>query len=236
MALRLNSLLFSIVSILPIYAQEIDSLIYAEGNVLSAESKEPINAHITYKSLPYGNRIGSVTNTSFSFPMFDNEKYLITIEAPGYKTVTHTLDPHDVNAEKKVRKDVELNLIPDIEHFENPSAGQLLRLNTLIFQVGKAKVSPDSYEELNAIVKMMKDNKAMIVQLEGHTDYQGDSKDNMKLSKDRVDAVKEYLASKGIDRARIKTKALGGTMPISKDDTPKAHSLNRRVELRILEN
>ncbi len=83
---------------------------------------------------------------------------------------------------------------------------------------------------------MMKDNTTMVIQLEGHTDYQGNPKDNMKLSQQRVDAVKNYVVSKGISKKRIKTKAFGGTQPLSRDDTPDAHRLNRRVELRILEN
>ena len=76
----------------------------------------------------------------------------------------------------------------------------------------------------------------MVIQLEGHTDYQGDPKENMKLSQMRVDAVKSYLSSKGVSKGRVKTKAFGGTMPLSRDNTPEAHRLNRRVELRILEN
>ena len=83
---------------------------------------------------------------------------------------------------------------------------------------------------------MMNDNSNMVIQLEGHTDYQGDAKENAKLSQGRVDAVKSYLVSKGIQKSRIKTKAFGGTQPLSRDDTPEAHRMNRRVELRILEN
>jgi outer membrane protein OmpA-like peptidoglycan-associated protein len=52
----------------------------------------------------------------------------------------------------------------------------------------------------------------------------------------RVDAVKKYLVEKDIQKARIKTKAFGGSQPLSRDNTPEAHRLNRRVELRILEN
>jgi OmpA-OmpF porin, OOP family len=51
-----------------------------------------------------------------------------------------------------------------------------------------------------------------------------------------VDAVKEYLVSKKVNKNRIKTKAFGGTSPLSRDNTPEAHRLNRRVELRILAN
>ena len=76
----------------------------------------------------------------------------------------------------------------------------------------------------------------MVIRLEGHTDYQGDPKDNIRLSKQRVDAVRDYIVTKKINKNRIKTKAFGGTMPISRDNTPEAHRLNRRVELRVLEN
>ena len=76
----------------------------------------------------------------------------------------------------------------------------------------------------------------MIIQLEGHTDYQGNASDNMRLSQLRVAAVKNYIVSKKIVKSRIKTKAFGGTQPLSREDTPEAHRINRRVELRILEN
>ena len=216
------------------YAQEADTLTYAEGRIINAATKEPISARISYQSLPYGSRVGVLNNNSYSFPMFDNEKYSITVEAPGFSVAKFLLDPAEANGERKVVKNIELT-IGDTDSRKH-SAGQLLRLNNLIFQVGKAKISPESYDELNLIVNMMKENNSMIIQLEGHTDYQGDAKENLKLSQARVDATKEYLVKKGINKSRVKTKAFGGTQPLSRDNTPEAHRLNRRVELRILED
>ena len=95
---------------------------------------------------------------------------------------------------------------------------------------------PQNFRELDLVVSMMRESPKMVIQLEGHTDYQGDPKENMKLSQLRVDAVKSYLQSKGVSKNRVKTKAFGGTQPLSRDNTPEAHRLNRRVELRILEN
>jgi outer membrane protein OmpA-like peptidoglycan-associated protein len=83
---------------------------------------------------------------------------------------------------------------------------------------------------------MLKNNPRMVIQLEGHTDNRGDAKLNMKLSQDRVTAVKTYLVSKGGNKNKIKTKAFGGTQPLSQENTEEAHALNRRVELRVLEN
>ena len=116
------------------------------------------------------------------------------------------------------------------------SVGQVMRLENLIFEVGKSKIDPGSYPELDIVVNMMKENKDMVIQLEGHTDYQGDAKENLKLSQYRVDAVRNYIVSKSINKLRIKTKAFGGAQPLSKDNTPEAHRLNRRVEVRVLEN
>lgn len=214
------------------FCQTSDSLIYAEGKIVNAQTKEPVNARVTYQSLPYGNKLGTLNNSSYSFPMFDNEKYSITVEAPGFTTAKYMLDPAEANAERKVVKDIEL-LVGDVKKHE---VGHVMRLDNVIFPVGRSRISEESYAELDVVVEMMKENKTMVIQLEGHTDYQGNPKDNLKLSKERVESVKHYITSKGITKNRIKTKAFGGTMPLSRDNTPEAHRLNRRVELRILEN
>lgn len=219
------------------FAQEADSqadsLIYAEGNIFNAATKEPVTARVTYQSLPYGNKVGTLNTNKFSFPMFDNEKYSIIVEAPGFATAKYMLDPAEANAGRRVLKDIELSAGGSTAKH---AIGHVMRLDNLIFQVGKAKVSPESYTELDLVVSMMKESPKMVIQLEGHTDYQGDPKENMKLSQMRVDAVKDYLQSKGVTKSRVKTKAFGGTQPLSRDNTPEAHRLNRRVELRILEN
>ena len=84
---KLFNLLFFCVSFA--FGQSEDSLIYAQGNVTNAITKEPIVAKITYQSLPYGNRLGFVNSSNYSFPMFDNEKYSIVVEAPGFTTAKY---------------------------------------------------------------------------------------------------------------------------------------------------
>ncbi|HPH47465.1 MAG TPA: OmpA family protein, partial [Chryseolinea sp.] len=181
-------------------AQPADSLIYAEGKVLNAATKELVTAHITYESLPYGNRIGSLNNSTYSFAMFDNEKYSIVVEAPGFSTAKYMIDPAEANANKRVVKDIELTAGSSNK---KPVAGNEMRLDNLIFEVNKSKINEESFPELNTVVNMMRDNPNMIIQLEGHTDYGGDPKKNMKLSQDRVDAVRSYVLSKGVQKSRV---------------------------------
>jgi OOP family OmpA-OmpF porin len=229
---KLFALLFLIT---PAFSQEIDSLIYAEGNIISAETKEPVTARITYQSEPYGNKVGVLNNQSYSFPMFDKEKYSIMVEAPGYQMAKYLLDPAEAKGDKKLVRNIELTKGSHVTG-QRVAVGNVIRLDNLIFQVGRTKIGPESYAELDVVAKMMHDNANMVIQLEGHTDYQGDAKENLKLSQGRVDAVRSYLASKDIQKNRIKTKAFGGSQPLSREDTPEAHRMNRRVELRILEN
>lgn len=226
------------ISILSV-AQSTDTLIYAQGKIVSAVTKEPITAKISYQSEPYANVVGSLSGSSFSFPLFEGEKYSIVIEAPGFAPAKYLLDPAEANAERKVVKDVELSLPTTVaKNLETTShrAGHIMRLDNLIFAVGTSKISPESHDELDEIVAMLKNNPNMVVQLEGHTDIKGDPKLNMKLSQERVDAVKTYLVSRGSNKSKIKTKAFGGTSPLSRENTEEAHKMNRRVELRILEN
>jgi OmpA-OmpF porin, OOP family len=106
----------------------------------------------------------------------------------------------------------------------------------LIFPQGKSVIDPKSFDELDEVAQMMKENSKMVIQLEGHTDNQGSAKANMELSQSRVEAVKKYLVSKGIAKDRVKTKALGGSQPLSNEMTQEARAMNRRVEMRILKD
>lgn len=209
-----------------------DTLVRAEGKIINAETGEPISARIVYESLPYGNRIGVINNSFYSFPLYDREHYSITVEAPGFSPAKYMLDPRAANGDNKVIQNIELSSGSK----PRPTAGRVMRLNNLIFEVGKSRIDPESYSELDILVNLMHENPNMIIQLEGHTDYLGDARANMKLSQQRVEAVKNYLTDKGISRTRIRTKAYGGNQPLSRDNTPEAHRLNRRVEVRILEN
>ncbi len=215
--------------------QDADSLIYAEGQIVNALTKEPVRAKITYQSLPYGNKVGVLNNNVYSFPMYDEVKYSIVVEAPGFDVAKYMLDPAEANGDKKVVKHIELTKGVNVNG-QKLSVGNVIRLDNLIFQVGRSKISEESYSELDLVANMMKENASMVIQLEGHTDYQGDAKENMKLSQARVEAVKQYLVSKGTTKSRVKTKAFGGTQPVSRENTPEAHRMNRRVEMRILEN
>src|SRR5690606_15922172 len=197
--------------------------ILAKGKVTDSRTNKGVKANVRYSSIPTGSIFGRFNDSTFSFPIFGTAKYQITAEAQGYNPRTVIVDPKDIDANNTVLRDIVL--IP---------SGETMRLNNLIFPQGKATIDPKSFGELAEVAQMMKENTKMVIQLEGHTDNQGNSKANMKLSEDRVEAVKKYLVSKGISKDRVKTKAFGGSQPLSNEMTQAARALNRRVEMRVL--
>lgn len=218
--------------------QEQDTLIYAVGKITNHATKEAITARVSYQSLPYGNIVGSLSGSEFSIPMYGNEKYAITVEAPGFAPSKYMLDPATATADRKVIQNIELG-IPASASVTAPTAhhiGKVMRLDALIFQQRSAIISPESYPELNTVADMLHTNPNMVIQLEGHTDTRGDAKLNLKLSEQRVTSVRDYLVRRGVDKARVKIKAFGGSQPLSRENTEEAHKLNRRVEVRIIDN
>ena len=219
-------------------AQDADTLIYAQGKIFNAVTKEAIAAKISYQSEPYGNKVGILNGSNYKFAMFDKEKYSIVVEAPGFSQVKYLLDPANAGAERIVSQDIELGApVAAAKAAESAhTVGKEMTLGNLTFEARKAKIDPGSYDELNTVVKMLQDYPTMVIQLEGHTDVGGDPKASMKLSEERVATVKDYFISKGISKTKVKTKAFGGSMPLSRENTEEAHKMNRRVVLRILKN
>ena len=199
-------------------AQELE----VKGKVVSALSGKAVKAAIQYKSYPTGSITGRFNDSTFTFSIFGSSKYQITAESSGFLPRTVIVDPKEA-MNGVITRDIALNI-----------SGEAVRLNHLIFSEGKAVIKPESFDELDEVVALMKGNPKIEIQLEGHTDIRGNANANLKLSEDRTEAVKKYLVSKGIEKSRIETKAFGGSQPISREDSEEARALNRRVEMRIL--
>lgn len=102
------------------------------------------------------------------------------------------------------------------------------------FETGTAIIEKTSYTILDLVVEVMKYHPDDILNLEGHTDSDGDADTNRKLGLDRANAVKAYLISKGVAADKIIAESSGEDKPIADNNTDDGKSLNRRVEMKIL--
>lgn len=105
--------------------------------------------------------------------------------------------------------------------------------SAITFETGKATLLSTSYPKLDELVNILKEYADYNLRMGGHTDDVGEDANNFTLSQARMDAVKNYLVSKGISLGRIEATGYGETKPIASNKTPEGRAQNRRVELEM---
>jgi len=117
---------------------------------------------------------------------------------------------------------------------ENKGCPEILdRASKVLFETGKAVIKSESYSLLDELATMLKKYPDTRINLEGHTDNEGDDAANLTLSKNRAKAVAEYLVDKGIPLSRVSSDGFGESRPIVANDTPANKAKNRRVDMRL---
>lgn len=105
------------------------------------------------------------------------------------------------------------------------------------FLTGKAKINETSTARVDRLASIMKSNKELKIEVQGHTDSSGPRAFNVYLSQQRADAVKAYLTEKhGIAAERLQAKGYGPDMPKESNATAAGRVANRRVEAKVLSN
>ena len=102
------------------------------------------------------------------------------------------------------------------------------------FDVKRSDLKPESAVELDQVVRLLKENPSVKIQILGHTDNVGSPSDNLILSNERAKSVVSYLLTKGIDKSRVSNKGYGETKPVASNETEEGRAQNRRTEMRIL--
>ncbi len=102
----------------------------------------------------------------------------------------------------------------------------------IFFATGSAKLLPKSFKSLNEVATIMAADKTLMLDIDGHTDSQGKPDKNQTLSDNRANAVKAYLATKGVDESKMTALGHGQDMPVADNKTAAGRAKNRRVEMK----
>jgi len=114
-----------------------------------------------------------------------------------------------------------------------PPVKKKIVLRNVHFDFNKSTIRPDAVPVLNEAVEILKAQGGIAVIVEGHTDSVGTDAYNLKLSRRRADAVRQYLVKHGIPSSRITAEGFGESRPVASNDTADGRAQNRRVELRV---
>ncbi|MET3129976.1 OOP family OmpA-OmpF porin [Oxalobacteraceae bacterium GrIS 1.11] len=102
------------------------------------------------------------------------------------------------------------------------------------FELGKTSITSSGkgiLDEMAGALQKLKDQK---VELIGHTDNTGVRDSNLALSRARAEAVRAYLAQKGIDPALLTASGKGPDSPLADNGTADGRARNRRIEFHIV--
>jgi len=106
----------------------------------------------------------------------------------------------------------------------------------IFFDVNSGKILAKSFVALKEVAGILKENPTLQLSIDGHTDNLGKAEYNLALSQKRADAVKKYLATQGIDNARLKAVGYGQERPLTDNKTAAGKAQNRRVELKLAQD
>ena len=206
-----------------------DPVVLLSGIVYDAKTKKPLAAKISYVLLPLGESEGIASSNpsdgSYKIILSYGKKYGINASVEGYFPISENFDLTNISEYKEITRNLEMVFV---------EVGHTVRMNNIFFDFGNSVLTPNSYPELNRVVKLMTENSEMEIEISGHTDNVGSNSFNLKLSDERANAVKKYLVTHKISANRIKAKGYGKDRPITSNDTDKGKQKNRRVEFTII--
>ena len=126
----------------------------------------------------------------------------------------------------------ENNGCPEIKEEEQEILNTAFK--NLEFESGKNKIALSSYTSLVELANLLKAKPEWKLQITGHTDSVGKRESNMKLSKDRAQAVADFLQAQGLEKERFSVDGKGPDYPVADNATAAGRKENRRVELEVI--
>ncbi len=156
---------------------------------------------------------------SFEFKLINQRNYLLILQGDDFFRIEEVF---------YLDGPLELNKVT------LPLASKM-KFKSIEFNVGKAELKTEMYADLNKVVNFLYDNVNFKLRISGHTDLEGDSEKNLKLSQERAQNIHDYMVLfAGIITERVEATGYGDTKPIIENEVTDAdRKLNRRVEFEI---
>ncbi len=200
-----------------------------KGTVKDAISLNPIEATIEIVDNEK-NEVVSIAKSNSSTGKYlvslpSGKNYGIAVKAETYLFHSENFNIPAATNYQEITKDILLNKM-DI--------GSKIILKNIFFDYAKATLRPESFPELERLVKLLTDFPTSRIEISGHTDNRGSRTTNQRLSENRAKAVVEHLISKGIDAKRLEFKGYAFDQPVATNDTDEGRQQNRRVEFKVL--
>lgn len=176
--------------------------------------------------------LSNLSEDGVPLPLYPETDYDLTVSSEGYKTKEIEVDGDVSSAELK-------EMLAKVKLDPKMSKDDILTLKEIYFGYDKASIKESSFSTLNKLVKFMKSNPDLKIELSAHTDCRASSGYNEKLSQERAEMCRKYLLIEEIPPSRVVAKGYGESKLVNhcKDGvecSEEEHQENRRVEIKVL--
>ncbi|MEO5603383.1 MAG: OmpA family protein [Cyclobacteriaceae bacterium] len=202
---------------------------YVKGIVRDRITREPLSANIELINLETHETESLISSDSI------NGAYLIVLtQGAEYALYVNKKEYlfQSLNFNYSVVKDYD-PIILDIE-LEKATEGTTAILQNIFFEVDKFDLQEKSVTELQKILRFLRENPAIRVEISGHTDNSGTTLYNLQLSEKRAESVYNYLLSNGVEMKRLNPKGYGSSRPRADNDLEAGRQKNRRIEFKVI--
>jgi len=200
------------------------------GTLYEWETKLPLRGTVTAKNEKDATVAFCASNPKtgkYVMSMEFGKRYKLQAEAFAHFKINEPLALTDTN--------MQLEQIRDFPFKSFLDSATVLSLDNIFFESRSAAIKEESYESIDKIVTMMKQQLAAKIRIEGHTDAKGTDEFNQILSEKRAKSIKNYLVSNGLNQMRFETKGYGESKPLADNETEVGRAKNRRVEFVVIE-
>ncbi len=135
---------------------------------------------------------------------------------------------------KKIPPYMPVPVKPDDLTRQKLEPGKIIQLKNIYFEFDKDELMPRSFVELNKLLKIMRDNPKLVIEIMGHTDALGYDAYNLDLSRRRAESVLKFLLENKINKNRLRSHGEGEAKPIASNETDEGRAQNRRVEFVVV--
>ena len=240
---------------------------------LFSEDRQPLNSGtIELQPIRNGAPLGDGTQKTrddgnrFDFGLSLETEYSVVASHPGYYPDTVELSTLGLLENKSYEQVFFLKLDPTANPvYDTIEIEESIALENILYDLDKSDIRPDAEGDLRVLTALMEEYPDLVIELGSHTDFRGDDRYNLNLSKRRADSARRWLiAQGGITANRIKFQGYGETQPIvvserlaertgnifapgdtlseayinalpTEEQKEIAHQLNRRTEFKVLE-
>ena len=125
--------------------------------------------------------------------------------------------------------------LSSVAQITKTARGVVVNLPDILFDVNKATLKQNTQVALAKLAGIVQVFPRINLRIEGYTDSTGSDELNMRLSKERADAVMSFLQAQGVAASRMTDQGYGPKFPVADNATPEGRAKNRRVEIVLAE-